>query len=61
MTKTEDSTFFRNVWGQKSTVPWEGRAHCSIVRVAKRREGLGGQHLADFATLPHAVGKGGRA
>ena len=36
-----------------------GRAHCSVVRVAKRRHG--GQHLADFATLSHVVSKGVRA
>ena len=36
-------------------VLWELRAHCSIVRLAQRREGLGEQSLADFAILPHAV------
>ena len=29
--------------------------------MAKQREGPSGQHLADFATLPHAVSKGVRA
>ena len=33
-------------------VPREIRAHCSIVRLAKRREGLGVQSLADLANLP---------
>ena len=42
-------------------VPWELRAHCSIVRLAKRREGFGEQHLPDFAILPHAVSRGCRA
>ena len=42
-------------------VPREVRAHCSIVRLAKRREGLGGQHLADFAIPPHAASGGYRA
>ena len=46
---------------RKAMVPWELRAHCSIVRLAKRREGLGQQHLADFAILPHAVSRGCRA
>ena len=35
--------------------------YCSITRLAKRREGLGEQHLADFAILPHAVGGSFRA
>ena len=39
-------------------VPWGLRAHCSIVRLAKRHEGLGEQHLADLAILPHAVSRG---
>ena len=42
-------------------VPWKVRAHCSIVRLAKRREGLGQQRLADFATLPSAAVKVARA
>ena len=33
-------------------VSGEGRAHCSIVRLAKRREGFGEQSLADLANLP---------
>ena len=35
--------------------------HCSIMRLAKRREGPGGQRLADFAILPHAVSRSFRA
>ena len=33
-------------------VPREVRAHCSIVRLAKRHEGFGEQSLADLANLP---------
>ena len=29
-------------------MPWELRTHCSIARLAKRREGLGEQHLCRF-------------
>ena len=42
-------------------VLWELGAHCSIVRVAKRREVLGEQHLTELAILPHAVNRGCRA
>ena len=35
--------------------------HCSIVRLAKRREGLGVERLADLTTLPHAGSRGLRA
>ena len=33
-------------------VPGEVRAHCSIVRLARRREGRGVQSLADHSSLP---------
>ena len=42
-------------------MPWELRAHCSIVGVAKRCEGLGKLYQADFAILPYAVCRGFRA
>ena len=42
----------------KAMVPWELRAHCSIARLANRREGLAEQHLEDFVILPHAVSGG---
>ena len=35
-------------------VPGEARVRCSIARLAKRREGLGVQSLADLANLPLA-------
>ena len=57
MTKKEDKTFFRTVRGQKARVHRKWGALCTIIRVAKHCEGPGGQHLADFATLPHAVVK----
>ena len=47
--------------GDKAMVPWEFGAHCSIVCLAKGREGLGEQHLADFAILPNAFSRGCRA
>ena len=34
-------------------VPGKVRAHCSNVRLAQRREGLGVQSLADLSNLPH--------
>ena len=33
-------------------VPKKTRTHCSIVRLEKRREGLGVQSLADLSNLP---------
>ena len=55
------SAVFRNVWRQNAMVPWEWRTHCSIARLAKRLEGYGGQHLADFAIPTHAVNRSYRA
>ena len=34
-------------------VPGKARAHCSIVRLAEHREGLGVQSLADHSNLLH--------
>ena len=34
-------------------VPKEARTYCSIVRMAKRREGLGVHRQADLANLSH--------
>ena len=39
-------------------VPRKAKGNCSIVRLAKRREGLGVQRLADLANLPHASSGG---
>ena len=50
----KNSAVFHNVWRQKAMVPGKVRTHCSTVRLAKRREGLGVQRLADLANLPHA-------
>ena len=38
-------------------VPGNVRAQCSIARLAKRRESLREQRLADFAILPNAVSR----
>ena len=38
--------------GKKATVLGRVRAHCSIVRLAKRREGLAVQSLAEHFNLP---------
>ena len=46
---------------QKAMVPWKVRTHCSIVRMAKRREGFGVERLSDLATLPHAGSRSLRA
>ena len=48
----KNSAVLHTMWRQKAMVPREVRAHCSIVRLAKRREGLGVQSLADLANLP---------
>ena len=53
--KKENSAVLRNVWRQKAMVPGKVRTHCFIVRLARRREGLGEQRLADFTILPHGV------
>ena len=34
-------------------VPKKAKANCSIVRLAKRRDGFGERSLADLANLPH--------
>ena len=43
---------FTSCGGKKAMVPMGVRGRCSIVRLAKLREGLGVQSLADLATLP---------
>ena len=53
--KKENSAVLRNVWKQKAMVPGKVRTHCFIARLARRREGLGEQRLADFTILPHGV------
>ena len=44
---SKNSASLHTMWRSKAMVPREVRAHCSIVRVAKRREGLGEQSLAE--------------
>ena len=41
-----------STWRHKAMVPGKVRAHCSIVRLAKGRESLGVQSLADHSNLP---------
>ena len=48
----KNSAVLQTMWMQKAMVPREVRAHCSIVRLEKRREGLGEQSLADLTNLP---------
>ena len=52
--RSKNRAVLYNVWRQKARVPRKVRAHCSIARLAKRREGLGVQRLADLDHLPHA-------
>ena len=39
----------------KSIVPRKVKAHCFLVRLAKRREGLGAQSLADHSNLAFVI------
>ena len=48
---SKNSAVLDTKWRQEAMVPREGRAHCSIVSLAKRREGLGGKSLADNPNL----------
>ena len=50
--RSKNSAILHIMWRSKAMVPREVRAHCSIVRLAKRREGFGEQSLADVANLP---------
>ena len=47
-----NSAVLHTMWRQKAMVPKEVRVHCSVVRLAKRCEGLGVQSLADLTNLP---------
>ena len=51
MKEEEKSAVLHTMWRQKAIMPREVRIHCSIVRMAKQREGLGVQRLADLANL----------
>ena len=59
--KRRKNAVLRNVWRQKTVVPGKVRVQCSIVRLAKRREGVGTERLADLPTLPHSGSGGLRA
>ena len=48
---SKNSALNRNVWRPKAMVPRMIRTHCSIVRMARRREGLGVECFADLAIL----------
>ena len=45
------SAVHHTLWKLKAMVPKKARVHCSIVRLAKRREGLGVQSLGDLSNL----------
>ena len=58
--RNKNNVVLHTKWRLKAMVPREARAHCSIVRLAKRREGIGVESLADLANQPHAGRRGPR-